>query len=111
MCVDYSALNKITIQNRFPIPRIDDILDRLDGSKIFSRIDLKSGYHRIRIAPQDIHKTTFRITFGLYKFLMLPFGLTDAPATFNKMMERIFRAHREFTSTFFDDILVHSKDE
>ena len=111
MCIDYRALNKITVKNRFPILRIDDILDRLRGSKVFSRIDLKSGYHQISVIPQDVHKTAFRTSFGLYEYLVVPFGLTNAPATFNRMMERIFREHRQYVGTFFDDILVFSKSK
>ena len=109
MCVDYRALNKSTIKNRFPVPRIEDIFDKLQGSSYYSRIDLKSGYHQIKIVPEDIHKTAFRTTFGLYEFLVMPFGLTNAPATFNRMMDRIFRPYRSFTGVFFDDIIVFSK--
>ncbi|MCO5561695.1 hypothetical protein L7F22_015318 [Adiantum nelumboides] len=106
MCVDYRALNKITIKNRFPVPRIEDLFDKLQGSTYFSRIDLKSGYHQIRIVNEDILKTTFCTTFGLYEYLVMPFGLTNAPATFNRMMERIFRPHRNFTG---DDVIIYSK--
>lgn len=102
MCVDYRALNKMTVKNRFPIPRIDDVLDKLCGAKVFSRIDLKSGYHQIRRHPQDT-------TFGLYEYLVMPFGLTNAPAIFNRMMDRIFRPHKNFTGTFFGDIIVFSQ--
>ena len=109
MCVDYRALNKITIKNRFPMPRIEDIFDKLQGSTYFSRIDLKSGYHQIRIVPEDIHKTAFHTQFGLYEYLVMPFGLTNAPATFNHLMDRIFCKHRSYTGVFFDNIIVHSK--
>ncbi|MCO5597114.1 hypothetical protein L7F22_051189 [Adiantum nelumboides] len=109
MCIDYRALNKQTIKNRFPMPRIEDIFDRLQGSTYYSRIDLKSDYHQIRIVPEDIHKTAFRTQFGLYEYVVMPFGLTNAPATFNRLMEKIFRKHSAYTRVFFDDIIVHSQ--
>ncbi|MCO5570060.1 hypothetical protein L7F22_023774 [Adiantum nelumboides] len=108
MCVDYHALNKLTMKNQFPILSIEDMFDKLQGSTYFSRIDLESGYHQIQIVPKDIHKTGFRTTFGLYEFLVMPFGLTKAPGTFNIMMERIFRVHRAYTGVFFDTIIVYS---
>ncbi|MCO5557111.1 hypothetical protein L7F22_010667 [Adiantum nelumboides] len=106
-----TALNKITVKNKFPIPHIVDVLDRLQGASFFSRIDRKSGYHQIRITLADVPKTTFKTTFGLYEFLVMPFGLTNAPWTFNRMMDIIFRPLRHCVGTFFDDMIVFSKSE
>ncbi|MCO5561534.1 hypothetical protein L7F22_015154 [Adiantum nelumboides] len=103
-----TALNKITVKNNFSIPRIDDVLDRLQGASFFSRIDLKSGYHQIRVNRADVPKTAFRTTFGLYEFLVMPFGLTNAPVT---MRDIIFRPLRHCVGTFFDDMIVFSKSE
>ncbi|MCO5549203.1 hypothetical protein L7F22_002669 [Adiantum nelumboides] len=110
MCVDdYRALNRITLKNKFPVPRIEDSFDKLQGSTYFSRIELKSGYHQIRIVDEDILKTAFCTTFGLYEYLVMPFGLTNAPATFNRVMERIFGPHYNFTGVFIDDVIIYSK--
>nr|GEV02638.1 hypothetical protein [Tanacetum cinerariifolium] len=112
MCIDYRKLNKLTVKNRYPLPRIKDLFDQLQVSSIYSKIDLRSGYHQLRVREQDIPKTTFRTRYGHYEFYIMPFGLTNAPVVFMDLMNRVCKAYLDkFVIIFIDDILIYSKEK
>nr|GEX69692.1 putative reverse transcriptase domain-containing protein [Tanacetum cinerariifolium] len=109
MCINYRELNKLTVKNRYLLPRIDDLFDQLRGSSVYSKIDLRSGYHQLRVRDEDILKTAFRTRYGHYEFQVMPFGLTNAPTVFMDLMNRVCKPYLDkFIIVFIDDILIYS---
>ena len=111
MCIDYRKINKVIVKNKYPLPRIEDLFDQLKGASVFSKIDLRSRYYQLQVKEVDVPKTTFRTRNGHYEFLVMPFGLSNAPAAFMDLMNRVFHPYLDqFVVVFIDDILVYYKD-
>jgi hypothetical protein len=112
MCIDYRSLNEVTVKTKYPLPRIEDLFDQLRGASVFSKIDLRSGYHQFRIRPSDIPKTSFITKYGLYEFTIMSFSLTNAPAYFMHLMNNVYMDYLDkFVVVFIDDILVYTQNE
>jgi hypothetical protein len=112
MCVDYRSLNDVTIKNKYPLPRIEDLFDQMRGVRVFSKIDLRSRYHQMKIRPSDISKMVFSTRYGLYEFTVMSFSLTNAPASFINLMNKVFMEYLDrFVVVFIDDILIYSKND
>ncbi|GJX59978.1 putative reverse transcriptase domain-containing protein, partial [Tanacetum coccineum] len=112
MCIDYGELNKLTVKNRYLLPRIDDLFDQLQDSSVYSKIDLRSGYHQLRVRDEDIPKTAFRTRYEHYEFQVMPFGLTNAPAVFMDLMSRVCKPYLDkFIIVFINDILIYSRNK
>jgi hypothetical protein len=110
--VDYRKLNEVTIKNKYPLPKIEDLFDQLNGAKVFSKIDLRTGYHQLKVRESDIPKTAFTTRYGLFEYTVMSFGLTNAPAYFMNLMNKVFMKFlKKFVVVFIDDILVYSKTE